>query len=283
MLPNVKDFIRPKTIPEAVKILKKHKGTYIPLAGSTSLGESENPRIEGLVDLSALRLVYIKSTGGALSIGAMTTLEEIANDSKVSKYASGVVTHAAASVGKITNRNLITAGGNIVQIHPWSILPVVCLALDAKIIIASPAKKSVSAEEFFKTGTAPKKILSDSAIVVEVQFPKSFSNAAARFEKFALTENDYPLISVCVAATKKSDGTIGDMRIVAGALALAPQRFNNAEKIILSQKPNGKIISNIADTVAEEAIIGNDIRVSKDYKKEVLRKLIVANLEEIFR
>lgn len=279
MLPNVKEFIRPKSLKEATGILKKHKGAYVPLAGSTTLGESENPRITGLVDLSGLKLDYISSSGGVLSIGAMTTLEEIVEDKRVSKYASGVINAASSSVGKITNRNLITAGGNIVQLHPWSILPVVCLALDAQVVYANPAKKTVAAEEFL---AAPRKILSNSGIVTEIKFPKKFAPASARFEKFSLTENDYPIVSVCVAAILKG-GRIETVRISCGALALAPQRFKSSEKMLEEQIPDGKLLSKAADAALADAVIGNDIRVSKEYKKRILSKLILSNLREILK
>lgn len=280
MLPNVTDVLRPKSIGETLKILKKGKGKAVPLAGATALAASENPAIETLVDLSSLKLGYVKSSPSGLLVGAMATLEEVARSKAAQKYASGVVAAACASVGKITNRNMITAGGNAVQLHPWSAIPVVGLALDAKITLASPAKKSVPAAEFF--AKPPRQILSFDKIVTGISFPKDFAAASAKYVKLALTENDYPLISVCVASKIKA-GKIETLRIVAGALTLAPQRFTSAEKILAGQSPDGKLVAEASRLAAEEAVIGNDIRVSKEYKKKTLVKIIESALADILR
>lgn len=280
MLPNVNEIFRPKSIPEAVRILKKGKGKVVPLAGSTTIGASENPAIEGLADLSGLKLDYVKSAPAGLFIGAMATLEDIVENKSAQKYASGVVSAAAASVGKITNRNMITAGGNIVQVHPWSALPVVCLALDAKINVASPAKKSVPSSEFFSK--SPRQVLSFDKIVTEISFPKDFALARAKYVKFALTENDYPLISICVAA-KLKNGKIETIRVVAGALTLLPQRLTAAENILAGVSPDGKLVVSASRAAADAAVIGNDIRVSKEYKKKTLAKIIESALADILR
>ncbi|MDI6757241.1 MAG: FAD binding domain-containing protein [Endomicrobiia bacterium] len=280
MLPNVNEIFRPESISEAVNILKKGKGKIAPLAGSTTIGASENPVMEGLADLSGLKLDYVKLTPDGLVIGAMATLEDIAENKSAQKYASGVVSAAAASVGKITNRNMITAGGNVVQVHPWSALPVVCLALGAKIIVASPAKKSVPSAEFF--AKSPRHLLSYDGLVTEISFPKDCAGARAKYVKFALTENDYPLISVCVVA-KLKNGKIETIRVVAGALRLLPQRLTAAESMLVGAAPDGKLVGSVSRAAADAAVIGNDIRVSKEYKKKALAKIIESALADILR
>ncbi len=271
MLSNLKEIYLPKNLPEAVKILKKGKGKIIPLAGSTSIGMMSNPAVNGLLDIEPLKLNYIKSQNGKLLIGAGTRISEILSSRPANKFCNGILHQCSTAIGKIINRNMITVGGNIVQIRPWSSLPVMLLALDASIILVGQRRRSISASDFFSK--APKQIISYDEIVTEIQIPSVFANADGRYIKFSLTENDYPLISIA-AVIKKRGKKVEFARISVGALTLLPQRLNKIEELLEKKELTQNLADEAAKLSSEVVNIGNDFRASKEYKKTIVENLV---------
>jgi CO/xanthine dehydrogenase FAD-binding subunit len=62
--------------------------------------------------------------------------------------------------------------------------------------------------------------------------------------------------------------------VVAIGLTLFPQRFISAEKFLQNKNINEKNINIFLEKIVNEVKINNDIRVSIDYKKEILCVLI---------
>ena len=54
MLPNLKGYYRPKSIPEALALLEKNSGTILVIAGGTKLALSNNKTVQELVDITSL-------------------------------------------------------------------------------------------------------------------------------------------------------------------------------------------------------------------------------------
>lgn len=278
MLTNLKEIYRPKNLSEAKRILKKGKGKIIPLAGSTTIGMMSNPSIEGLLDIEPLKLNYVKSSGGKLTLGAGTTISELLGSKAVQKFCGGLLHQCGTTIGKITNRNMITVGGNIVQVHPWSALPVALLALDASIVVERAKKRIIPASEFF--AKAPKILLSYDGLVTEVQVPSEFANASGRYLKFSVTKNDYPLVSIAVVLKKKG-AKVELLRIVCGALTLLPQRLYKVEEFVSGKELSDDTIEKASELAAESVNIGNDFRASKEYKKTIVRNFISEILREL--
>lgn len=279
MLPNLKEIYYPKNLSDAVKILKKGRGSIIPVAGCTAIGLMKNPRIVGLVDIEPLRLNFIKkSSNRSLIIGAGLTLTELIEDNSVQRYCDGILTQAGRTIGKTTNRNMITVGGNIVQLHPWSALPVVFLSLDAEVVVMGVKKRKVPAEQLFSKH--PSQLIKFDEIVVEVQLPSEFADARGKYLKFALTENDYPLVSIAVVAKKKA-GRLEKLRLTVGALTLLPQRLYEVEKLLTGSELSQKLIDDAVRSAVEKLNIAGDIRVSKEYKMATTKNLVVEILKDI--
>jgi len=108
------------TVEEAVSALGKYKGKAKVIAGGTDLLEVLKTEIhpeypEAIVNIKTIpNMGYIKEEAGALKIGALTTLSEIAESSLVKgKYAA--LAQATDAVGSPLLRNMGTIGGNLCQ------------------------------------------------------------------------------------------------------------------------------------------------------------------------
>ena len=117
MLPNFK-YVRPETVEEAMRHAQ-NEGAHLAAGGTDLLGclRDEVFDAELLVSLSALDgdLRGIGATrGGALRIGALTTIREIA-ESPLIRESAAALAQAAAEVASPQLRNQGTLGGNLCQ------------------------------------------------------------------------------------------------------------------------------------------------------------------------
>lgn len=244
------EITAPTNLSQAKKYLKKK---FTPLAGGTTLLLHRQKDIQ-LLDLSKLNLSYIKFQEKSVRLGAMTTISELLEEQKLNKIFGGLIPRALLTIGSTLNRNMITVGGNIVGIHPWSVLPGLLLLLDAHI--KTIPKKSYPAKRFFSQ--SPKNILKND-LVTEIEIPLIHQNASGGWEKISPTETDYPLVSVGALKLNKN------IRLVAVGLTLLPQLF----------EVNSDNIPDEIGAVVPRVRISRDIRVSVEYKREILKALFM--------
>ena len=112
------NYLQPKTIEEAGKLLKKNNSSIAFAGGTDVLGLIKNTIIapEQVVNLKSIKnLSTIEYTAGkGLQIGALTTLVEIAENPVINEKFT-VLAHAAHEVASPQFRNIATIGGNLCQ------------------------------------------------------------------------------------------------------------------------------------------------------------------------
>lgn len=266
----------PKTLPEALEILDKTKEKVLPLAGGTSvlLNPAENV---SYIELDGLNLDYIKSDKNSVSIGSMTTIGQLSVWPEAAKYWNGLIRECALTIASTPNRTMITAGGNITGLRSWSAIPGLLLLLDGKIITAKG--KNYTAKEFFSK--LPKTILGKD-IVTEIRIPLDSKDLTGGWKKFSLTDTDYPILSMGVLYKLKNKNTIKNVRIVTISLTALPQRFVKTEKLLKNKQLSEKTIKSAIKSLQKEAVIGNDIRVAAEYKREILGAVFLEVLASKF-
>lgn len=113
------DYLHPVELKQASRINFKNKNTSLFFAGGTDILGLMKDKIltpEKLINLKALKnLQFIKhESSGAIRIGALTKLSEIAEDKKIQKNFRAL-SEAAAEVGTPQLRNMGTIAGNVCQ------------------------------------------------------------------------------------------------------------------------------------------------------------------------
>src|SRR6266568_6897069 len=110
------NLLRPRTLPEALRILNEHSGNIRVLAGGTDLLPSMGQKLfepEHVLDLRHLpELKGIRQTEQGTEIGALTTLREIERSQLLREHYP-VLVEAAKTVASLVLRNMGTIGGNI--------------------------------------------------------------------------------------------------------------------------------------------------------------------------
>ena len=186
------DYHRPKSLKEAVSILRKVENAK-PLAGGQSPIPSLKLRLSSppaLVDLGAIEEMRgIKVDGGALTVGALATHAEVAASKDV---ALGIpaLARLADGIGDRQVRNQGTIGGALAYNDPAADYPAAVLGLGATI---NTNKRAIAADKFF-TGTFAT-ALKPGEIITSVTFPLP---KRAAYVKFRQPASRFALVGVFV-------------------------------------------------------------------------------------
>ncbi len=274
------EYLRPASVTEAAGLLERYEEKGRILAGGTDLMVEKDPKIEALIDISGLKLDYIRSNGDGVRIGAAVVFADIAASAELAKEPYSVLAQAAAQIGTPQIRNMATIGGNICSAVPSADSAPALLALDATLLITGPAgQKTMSIATFFK---GPRKnALEKGELVTEIQLPSFAPRTAAAFiKKGRVAVADLALVNVAVRLTLTEDGLGRDVRIALGAVAPAPLRAEKAEAMLEGRQPQPELLAVVADQASREIKPISDIRASKEYRVTLSRVLIERALQE---
>jgi aerobic carbon-monoxide dehydrogenase medium subunit len=188
------DYVRPRSLAEAVKILADDADAKA-LAGGQTLIPVLKQRLNKpsvVVDLAGLNLAFIKRVGDHIEIGAMTTHAEIAASPEV-KQVCPALAELADNIGDRQVRYRGTIGGSLANNDPSACYPAAVLALDAVIRTST---REIPAAKFFQGlfTTA----LEPDEIITAVMFP---APERAAYVKFANPASRYAMVGVFVAKT----------------------------------------------------------------------------------
>src|SRR5881409_4454161 len=173
MIPASFDYSSPKTLSEAISLLKQHGSDAKILAGGQSLIPLMKLRLAApkhLIDLNGITdLSYIKESDGHLTIGAMTRESELdASDLIRKKYP--IIADTASVIGDPLVRNRATVGGNLAHADPANDHPATMLALGAQVVATGPdGERVIPIAEFF-TGLFATALEHDE-ILTEIRIP----------------------------------------------------------------------------------------------------------------
>ena len=244
------DYHRPKTVDEALKLLREVKNSRV-LAGGHSLLPAMKLRVSSpsaLVDISRIaELNGIKAAGDGLQIGAMTTHSAIAASDVVRKQCP-VLAATAGHIGDLQVRNRGTIGGSVAHADPGADYPTVLLLLGAKFTAADGKRREIAADSFFLDlfTTA----LKTGELLTTITVPAMSAGSSAVYLKHRHPASSFAVVGVAALVEVKG-GKCADVRICVGGVTAKPVRAKNAERALTGQPPSEANIARAADAVAE--------------------------------
>jgi xanthine dehydrogenase small subunit len=266
----------PTQLQDALGILASAGGR--PIAGGTDVmpqitGEL-GPAPERMLDLWHIQeLRGIGASGGALSLGALTTYTEIRRSELCREHTPALV-EAAATIGAAQIQNRGTLGGNIANASPAGDTLPVLLAMDAEIVVGSVrGERSVPATQFWtayrKTALAP------DELVLRVLVPID-RDRRVRFRKVG-TRRAQAISKVVMALSWKPRSTSAewrDVRLALGSVADRAIRGQQTEGVLEGQRPTQETADRAAHTVAGEIQPIDDVRSTADYRRAVTARVL---------
>jgi aerobic carbon-monoxide dehydrogenase medium subunit len=224
------DYVRPRSLTEAVDLLAQHRGEARVIAGGQSLVAMMNLRVASpglLIDISRLPEVSaVSEDADAVSIGACVTHAAI-EDGQVADPSRGLMSRAAATLAYRAIRTRGTIGGSLALSDPAAEWPAVLTALDAEVTVCGPGgRRSIKCAEF-TTGVFETTLAADE-IIESVRVPKLSANARWGYLKLCRKTGEF----ASALAVALADHTRGHSRVVLGAANGAPFVLDHTSQLL---------------------------------------------------
>jgi len=273
-------YFRPRTIPEALKILEEFQGSARLLAGGTDLipqirNRETEPKV--LVDITRIPgLGEIKLEDGVIKMGALVTHAQVAESSLIREKALALG-EGASQLGSPQIRNLGTVAGNVVSGQPGADTTIPLLALDATVkVMGKEGGRTIPMTEFF-LDTGKTRVDSTRELVTEIFFPalaKNESSVSLRLAKRKSLALPILNVSVVVSADVKQK-KFNHVKIALGPVAPTPLRAREAEGMLTSAPIGDGLIKEAARKAAQEANPRTSLlRGSEEYRREMVKNLV---------
>lgn len=306
MLLNLVEYHWAEHIDDAMLLLSRLDVKTVPLAGGTYLLGLNDESIQAVVDLRELGLNYIIEDTRGVHIGAMTTLQDMADAPILKNLAMGLLARAAlTSSSSRLIRNCATLGGTLgAGAASQADLLTALTAMDAEVILRSNSKSVVnlSGGTFDRPGLAlsgvtlkgkqERRVASSdlslerrpSELIVEVIIPHPAPGCGASFMRVGRTSADAALLNAA-ALVEVTNGTYQRVRLALGGVNMEPLRLERVEKQLEGQPvADNPEESQRVLAVLQEGIAAfrppSDFRASSGYRRVSGMNLAYRALEE---
>jgi len=281
----LKDHLFPKTIDEALTLLKEYKGKARLIAGGTDLIPEIReglPPFEVLVDIEKLKkLKTIREESKKIFIGSGVTFTEL-EESKVIRNRAFALHQAASLMGSPQVRNRGTIGGNIVSAQPAADGALALFAFDAVLEIAGMRgiREIPISQAYLDIGKSA--INPSKEILVGIRLNKLKKGEGSNYQRFAMRKAMALPILACAIFVQSMDDSITSARIAIGPVSNTPFRARETE-VFLRGKPLTAEIFERAGKMASEEVNPRDSRLrgSRIYRKGLAAVLVKRGLQGV--
>jgi carbon-monoxide dehydrogenase medium subunit len=275
---NAFDYRAPRTLEEALAILREQGDDARVIAGGTALVTMMRQRLVRPSCLVSLRDVQgldrIEATNGAVRLGAMVTHRQ-AEISPLVRERLPVLSETFHRVATIRIRHMATLGGALAHADPNQDPPVTLMALGARVEIrGTGGSRELLLDEFFRDyyETA----LATGELVTGVIVPILPAASGAAFLKFLpRTADDYATVAVAATVTLEPDGErCREARIALGAVGVTPLRGRAAEALLPGERLSERLLHAVGEAAKGEVDPLSDHRGSAAYKREMTAVMV---------
>ena len=277
------DFTRPRDLSEALKAMSR-TGQIVPVVGGTNVlvnmkrAPLEADLIVDLTGIDALR--SISEDKDSFRLGAGVTFASLL-DWHPGAATEGLMQPMCTAFAGPVIRNLATLGGNVCDASAAADITPVLLALDASVELQSLAEgtRIVPVTEFFKD--VRKTIRRSDELLTSVILKKPGDDIRWFYYKLGKRKADaISIVSVAITLGLVNN-RVEHIRIALGAVAPFAIRAYEAEKILIGQPLNEKVIGAAACAAANESRPIDDYRATSNYRRRMVEVLVKRGLHEI--
>lgn len=271
----VRDYLLPRSLPEALGLLAEHGPELLVMAGGTVAMPLINEGLSLPVAVMGLRhagLAGIERVDGGLRIGAMTTIGALLRQTDVPLLAE-----AARQTGAWAVRNMATVGGNLFTPPPGGDVAVALLALDARLTVASTGgQRELPIADFF-TGFLATALAADE-LLTAITVP--LSSDATAFRKLGRKQANTPAVVSVAVRLARAGEQVTDARIALGAVGPHPIRARAAERIVVERGLSDEAVEAAAAAAADAGEPATDAIATAWYRRRMCALEVRRALEQ---
>lgn len=283
MKPAPFEYHVPDSLEQALSLINEHADEAKFLAGGQSLVPAMNFRVVQptvLIDLNRVsELSFIREEGQTIRIGAMARERHLEFDVSIEKR-TPLLHEAVPFIAHPQIRNRGTIGGSIVNADPAAELPVLMLALNAKLKAKNiSGERWIEAKDFFAgmftTALTPNEIL------VEIELPFMPASTGWSFMEVAPRAGDYAMMGVAALVTLDENGKCKTAKLVYLNAGDGPVEAKEAIQLLEGEALNDALIDSAAELASQKEInpYGN-MHASTDFQRHLANVLTKNTLKQ---
>jgi carbon-monoxide dehydrogenase medium subunit len=270
----------PKTVSEAVALLGSLENAKL-LAGGQSLMPMLNMRFvlpDHIIDLNRVEgLSYIRDTGSALEVGAMTRQRDLEFSEAVRAHWP-IMHEALLQVGHRQTRNRGTIGGSLCHLDPAAELVSLATAYDATVTVIGPGgQREIAFADFPAAYMAP--AIEQNELVTAVRFPRWAPTHSHAFIEFSRRHGDFAITSATVLLEADSAGKITRASVALGGVGATPIRAREVESAIVGQQPSLELFRDACESCRKFDAL-EDVHAPASYRQHLAAVLSRRALEK---
>jgi len=256
------DLVQPEKIETAYQILTDKRNNAI--LGGCAFLKMGSKRIGTAIDLSNLKLSYIKETNGFIEIGAMTSLREIETHALLNNYFNAVLPKSVRNIIGVQFRNSVTVGASVYAKYGFSDLITALLALETEV-------------ELYKGGRMPLVdfLNKPKGKDILVRLWVKMDACKATYLNLRNSASDYSVLNVAVSKLEDH------WTIVVGARPGRATIASKASAALSEGKLSDVKIQEAAQTAAQELSFGTNMRGTAEYRKALCKVLVKRAIMEV--
>src|SRR5215216_5771487 len=233
-----------------------------------------------LIDLNRVReLDYVRADQDCLRIGAMTRERTLEFDPLIGEQMP-LLAEAMPFVAHPQIRNRGTLGGSLANADPAAELPVIMLALGARLKIRSvDSERWVDAQNFFSGMFSTD--VQTGEMLVEIELPAQPPHTGWSFMEVAPRAGDYAMMGVAALVTLDKVGKCIGTKLVYLNAGDGPVEAREAASLLQNELMRDKIIEEVAQIASEQEIepFGN-IHASPKFQRHLAKILTERALKQ---
>jgi len=275
---NAFEYAAPRTLDEALAVLREHGDEARVIAGGTALVTMMRQRLVSPGYLVSLReipgLGRIEVANGGVRIGALVTHREV-ETSPLVRERIPVLAETFRRVASVRIRDMATVGGALAHADPNQDPPVTLIALGSRVEIrGAGGGRELPVEDFFRDYY--ESALEPGEVVTGVVVPQLPAASGAAYVKFLpRTADDYATVAVAAIVTLESDGErCRAARIALGSVGVTPLRARAAEALLAGQRLGAGLLQAAGESVKGAVDPLSDHRGSAAYKREMAAVMV---------
>jgi carbon-monoxide dehydrogenase medium subunit/xanthine dehydrogenase FAD-binding subunit len=277
MIPQI-EFVRPKTLHDALSILAESGDGARVIAGGTDVipgfqqGDLRLKSARTLVDIHHLpELKNVETRDGGLAIGAGITFTDLAKHPIIAAEYP-LLKQAALTVGNVQIRNRATLAGNFVNNAACADSVPPLLVYNAVLRIQSHTSvRETPLSDFL---LSPNQVqLNAGELVTNIFLPKLSASHSGEFYKLGRRRGTAISRITLAVLLKVTENRIEDLRIASGAVTPIGMRFIDLEKVALGKTIDKSFLKSLANELGEHVLSKTGIRWSTPYKLPVLQQM----------
>lgn len=277
-------YHRPASLKEAILMLSALGETAKPLAGGQTLIPILKLRLDeptDLVDIGRLPdLRFATQQDGWIRIGALSPHGWVARSDIAA--AIPIVKDCAGGIADAQVRSRGTIGGSVSAADPNCDWPALLNTLDAEVVCTGPnGERTIAIAEFITAAYTT--ALTPGELVTAIRFKAPAAGSAGAYIAYKKAAAAFPVCSVGVQLTLGAGNTCQDVRIVMGGAGPTPRRAIQAEAELRGKTLSAQLWERAAEAASAVAEPLDDVRGNTEYKRNLLRGLLLQTADVAVR